>query len=167
MLCGQYDAAAAAAVKKALDAELRRNEERRLNGSKVFFDIEINDQPAGRIVMSLFHADAPRAAENFRQLATGEKGIVPEGREGAGKPYHFKGAVFYRIIDKFIDQTGAGAARREEGLGGRGGGQAEIECGLVVWFRKTVMHTLSAVSPPPILPGTESVYGGQFKDDKG
>eukprot|EP00898_Chlorokybus_atmophyticus_P006325 jgi/Chlat1/6694/Chrsp49S06168 len=40
----------------------------------------------------------------------GEKGTVPNepGREGAGQPYHFKGKEFYRIIDQFIDQTGAG-----------------------------------------------------------
>jgi hypothetical protein len=36
----------------------------------------------------------------------GEKGVVPEGKEGAGKPYHFKGRPFYRIIDNFIDQAG-------------------------------------------------------------
>lgn len=39
--------------------------------------------------------------------AAGEKGIVPPGKEGAGKPYHFKGKPFYRIIDSFIDQSGA------------------------------------------------------------
>lgn len=31
---------------------------------------------------------------------------MPEGKEGAGKPYHFKGRPFYRIIDSFIDQAG-------------------------------------------------------------
>lgn len=38
--------------------------------------------------------------------AAGEKGIVPPGKEGAGKPYHLKGKPFYRIIDGFIDQSG-------------------------------------------------------------
>lgn len=47
---------------------------------------------------------------------------MPEGKEGAGKPYHLKGKPFYRIIDGFIDQAGA---------------------------------------------ETESVFGGQFKDDPG
>ena len=49
--------------------------------------------------MVLFPDISPRAAENFRQLCTGEAGVVPtspEGREGAGKPYHFKGRPFYR-----------------------------------------------------------------------
>lgn len=38
----------------------------------------------------LFADVAPRAAENFRQLCTGEAGIVGPGHEGAGKAYHFK-----------------------------------------------------------------------------
>lgn len=28
------------------------------------------------------------------------------GKTSSGKPYHFKGASFYRIIDRFIDQAG-------------------------------------------------------------
>ena len=41
----------------------------------------------------LFTDVAPRNAENFRQLCTGEAGTVPtddKNREGAGKPYHFE-----------------------------------------------------------------------------
>ncbi|CAI5468000.1 unnamed protein product [Closterium sp. Yama58-4] len=75
---------------------------------KVFFDISIDGQPAGRIIFELFTKQAPRAAENFRALCTGEKGLVPNepGREGAGLPLHYKGAEFYRVIDRFICQTG-------------------------------------------------------------
>jgi cyclophilin family peptidyl-prolyl cis-trans isomerase len=75
----------------------------------VYFDVEIKENPVGRIEMVLFPDVAPRAAENFRQLCTGESGRVPdeEGREGAGLARHFKGASFYRIIDQFIDQAGA------------------------------------------------------------
>ncbi|KAL6748125.1 cyclophilin-type peptidyl-prolyl cis-trans isomerase [Haematococcus lacustris] len=72
----------------------------------VFLDVAIQGQPCGRITISLFAEAAPRAAENFRQLCTGEAGIVPEGRQGAGRPYHFKGNVFYRIVDRFIIQGG-------------------------------------------------------------
>lgn len=32
---------------------------------------------------------------------------MPEGREGAGSQYHYKGKPFYRIVDDFIDQAGA------------------------------------------------------------
>eukprot|EP00892_Ulva_mutabilis_P000604 jgi/Ulvmu1/10544/UM064_0082.1 len=72
----------------------------------VFLDVSIKGQPQGRMEFVLFTAEAPRAAENFRQLCTAEAGIVPSGRHGAGKPYHFKGSYFYRIIHKFIDQSG-------------------------------------------------------------
>ena len=41
--------------------------------------------------------EAPRAAENFRAMCTGEKG-------GA---LTFQGMRFYRIIDMFIDQVPA------------------------------------------------------------
>lgn len=35
---------------------------------KVFFDVSIGGQPAGRIVMSLFADVVPKTAENFRAL---------------------------------------------------------------------------------------------------
>eukprot|EP00198_Chlamydomonas_reinhardtii_P007241 XP_001696577.1 peptidyl-prolyl cis-trans isomerase, cyclophilin-type [Chlamydomonas reinhardtii] len=73
----------------------------------VYLDVAVKGTHIGRIKIVLFKNEAPRAAENFRALCTGEKGIVPQGHEGAGKPYHFKGSTFYRIIDRFIDQTGA------------------------------------------------------------
>lgn len=64
----------------------------------VYLDVEIKKQPVGRIEMALFPHISPRAAENFRQLCTGESGAVPNepGKEGAGKARHFKGAYFYR-----------------------------------------------------------------------
>ena len=37
----------------------------------VFFDVEIDGAPSGRIMIELFHKTAPRTAENFRVLATG------------------------------------------------------------------------------------------------
>ena len=68
---------------------------------RVYFDITIGDEEAGRIVMQLFKSVVPRTAENFRRLSTGEKGI---GR--SGKPLHFKGSVFHRIIPSFMCQGG-------------------------------------------------------------
>ena len=37
----------------------------------VYFDIEIDGAPSGRILLELFHKTAPNTAENFRVLATG------------------------------------------------------------------------------------------------
>lgn len=68
---------------------------------KVYFDITIGDQPAGRIVMELFADTSPKTAENFRALCTGEKGV---GR--SGKPLHYKGSVFHRVIPDFMCQGG-------------------------------------------------------------
>ncbi|WIA28684.1 hypothetical protein OEZ86_011220 [Tetradesmus obliquus] len=73
----------------------------------VYMDVAIQGKPAGRIHFVLFTKQSPRAAENFRQLCTGEKGVVPEGHTGAGQPYSLKGRPFYRIIHGFINQAGA------------------------------------------------------------
>ncbi|XP_061362702.1 peptidyl-prolyl cis-trans isomerase 1 isoform X2 [Gastrolobium bilobum] len=51
---------------------------------KVFFDMTIGGQPAGRIVMELFADTTPRTAENFRALCTGEKGVGRSGDFTAG-----------------------------------------------------------------------------------
>ena len=68
---------------------------------KVFFDITIGDKPAGRVVMELFADSVPKTAENFRALCTGEKGM---GK--SGKPLHFKGSSFHRVIPQFMLQGG-------------------------------------------------------------
>ncbi|KAL0314569.1 UNVERIFIED_CONTAM: Peptidyl-prolyl cis-trans isomerase [Sesamum angustifolium] len=75
---------------------------------KVYFDITIGGQPAGRIVMELFCDTTPRTAENFRALCTGEKGV---GR--SGKPLHFKGSIFHRVIPGFMCQGGDFTAERD------------------------------------------------------
>ncbi|KAK1352703.1 PPIase cyclophilin-type domain-containing protein [Heracleum sosnowskyi] len=68
----------------------------------VFMDISIDEGPAERIVFELFADVVPRTAENFRALCTGEKGIG----SSTGKPLHFKGTVFHRIIKGFMAQGG-------------------------------------------------------------
>eukprot|EP00095_Tigriopus_kingsejongensis_P006772 maker-scaffold637_size121548-snap-gene-0.17 protein:Tk06772 transcript:maker-scaffold637_size121548-snap-gene-0.17-mRNA-1 annotation:"peptidyl-prolyl cis-trans isomerase" len=62
--------------------------------TKIFFDVEINGEYAGRINMELFDEVVPKTAENFRQLATGENG------------YGYKGSKFHRVIPGFMIQGG-------------------------------------------------------------
>ncbi|KAK7285844.1 hypothetical protein RJT34_20626 [Clitoria ternatea] len=52
---------------------------------------------ARRVVMELFADVTPKTAENSRALCTREKGIGTYG-----KPLHFKGSSFRRIIPEFI-----------------------------------------------------------------
>ncbi|KAL2554425.1 peptidyl-prolyl cis-trans isomerase CYP63-like [Forsythia ovata] len=68
----------------------------------VFLDASIDGDPVERIVIELFADVVPRTAENFRALCTGEKGIGAS----TGKPLHYKGSIFHRIIKGFMAQGG-------------------------------------------------------------
>jgi len=69
---------------------------------QVFMDIKIGDAEPERVEFELFAGVAPRCAENFRALCTGEKGMCTDGKT----PLHYKGSGFHRIIKEFMCQGG-------------------------------------------------------------
>ncbi len=67
----------------------------------VYLDIDVaNEGHLGRIVLELYNDLVPKTAENFRALCTGEKGLGAT----TGKPLHYKGSTFHRVIKKFMLQ---------------------------------------------------------------
>jgi len=69
--------------------------------TRTFFDISIGGKHSGKIVFELYSDITPKTSENFRALCTGEKGTGE-----SGKPLHYKGSSFHRIIKSFMLQGG-------------------------------------------------------------
>lgn len=99
---------------------------------------------AGRLVIELNEDAAPKAVANFRCLCTGEKGVG----KGSGKPLHYKGSTFHRIVRLafFVCSTRAASS--------------PFPCynsGFVAQGGDFVRGDGS---------GGDSIYGGKFNDDK-
>ncbi|GBE85552.1 cyclophilin-like domain-containing protein [Sparassis latifolia] len=73
--------------------------------SNVFFDVAVDQKPAGRIVFRLFDDVVPKTAKNFRELATGQHG------------FGYAGSSFHRVIPNFMLQ--GGDFTRHNGTGGK------------------------------------------------
>ncbi|XP_049835802.1 uncharacterized protein LOC126281167 isoform X3 [Schistocerca gregaria] len=71
------------------------------NNYFVYLDITVGDEKVGRVVLELFKNTAPKTAENFRALCTGERGIG-----STGKPLCYKNTVFHKAISLFMIQGG-------------------------------------------------------------
>jgi len=69
---------------------------------RVFFDFSVDSNPAGRIIFELFNDTAPKTAENFRALCTGEKGLSVVSE----RPLYYKNSIIHRSIENFMLQGG-------------------------------------------------------------
>ncbi|KAK6141582.1 hypothetical protein DH2020_024683 [Rehmannia glutinosa] len=109
----------------------------------VFLDVSIDGDTAERIVIELFADAVPKTAENFRALCTGEKGVGVS----TGKPLHYKGSTFHRIIKGFMAQ--ATCCGHEQQL---------LDCCPRLPLN-IIMRELTPCT------GGESIYGGKFPDE--
>jgi len=85
--------------------DLQRTEVKHNDKFKCFFEIDLDDEPSGRIVMELRGDVAPKTCENFRALCTGEAG------------FGYEGSPFHRVIPGFMCQ--GGDFTNQNGTGGK------------------------------------------------
>eukprot|EP00929_Paragymnodinium_shiwhaense_P106748 TRINITY_DN723_c0_g1_i1.p1 TRINITY_DN723_c0_g1~~TRINITY_DN723_c0_g1_i1.p1 ORF type:complete len:431 (-),score=138.56 TRINITY_DN723_c0_g1_i1:154-1446(-) len=76
------------------DGEANQSQRIKENRPKVWLEVELSKRKLGRITLELFGDIAPRTVENFRCLCTGERGVGAV----SGKPLHYKGSIFHKII---------------------------------------------------------------------
>lgn len=119
---------------------------------RVFFDIEIGGKKVGRIQMELFKTINPKTCENFRALCTGEMGV---GK--SGKPLHYKGSVFHRVIPGFMCQ--GGDFTEGNGTGGESiyGGKFEDE-----WYEHELFITHNSPGMLSMANSGKNTNGSQF-----
>lgn len=78
---------------------------------RAWLDVQIGSGPVTRVVIALYSDTAPRTAENFRCLCTGERGI---GR--CGQPLHYRHTLVHKVIRRAVIE--AGDVQKYDGTGG-------------------------------------------------
>ncbi|CAN6819018.1 unnamed protein product [Brassica oleracea] len=68
---------------------------------RVFLDIDIEGQRLGRIVIGLYGNFVPKTVGMSLSSSSGY-----EGKASSGKPLHYKGTQFHRIVSGFVVQGG-------------------------------------------------------------
>ena len=93
--------------------------------SKVFLELEIDGHCAGSVVIGLYGGIAPKTAENFRQLCSGEQGFGYQGTSFA--PLCYQGTSItprcYALqggVDGTEGRSIYAQSRRRQGFWGRG-----------------------------------------------
>ena len=87
--------------------EMKTKQREKVGNVKAFFDVSIGSSVRGRIEFVLYAEDCPNHVNAFREALLKNKGVSGD---------RYQGSNFYRIIDKFIDQTGPVHSERCGGI---------------------------------------------------
>ena len=74
---------------------------------RVYFDINVDGQPKGRIAFELFADVVPKTADNFLHLCLGDK-----GKTSGGVPLSYKGSGESKVCVKDLCADGSAGFHR-------------------------------------------------------